>query len=88
MLVKLNFDVKTIQSYDKLRKQLKNKNYDNCREYATVIAQSQVKLLSKETEFKKQLNEIETDICLKSGSLKTLPENENAMYNALILKLK
>ena len=35
-----------------------------------------------------QLNEIEKDIFLKSGSLKTLPESENAMYNALILKLK
>ena len=50
MLVKLNFDVKTVQSYDKLRKQLKNKNYENYREYAAVIAQLQVKLLSKEAE--------------------------------------
>ena len=38
MLVKLNFDLKTVQSYHKVRKELKNKNYDNYREYATVIA--------------------------------------------------
>ena len=47
MLVTLSFDEKTIQSYDKLRKQLKNKNYDNYREYATLMAQLGVKLLSK-----------------------------------------
>ena len=88
MLVKLNFDVKTVQSYDKLRKQLKNKNYENYREYAALIAQLQVKLLSKEAELEQQLNEIEKDIFLKSGFLKTLPESENPMYNALILKLK
>ena len=34
MLVILNFDEKTIQSYDKLRKQLKNKNYGSYRKYA------------------------------------------------------
>ena len=88
MLVTLNLDEKTIQSYDKLRKQLKNKNYDNYREYTTLIAQLEVKLLSKEAELEQQLNEIEKDIFLKSGSLKTLPESENATYNALILKLK
>ena len=79
---------KTIQCYEKLRKQLKNKNYDNYREYTTLIAQLEVKLLSKEAELEQQLNEIEKDIFLKSGSLKTLPESENATYNALILKLK
>ena len=88
MLVKLKFDVKTVQPYDKLRKQLKNKNYENCREYAAVIAQLEIKLLSKEAELEQQLNEIEKDIFLKSDSLKTLPESENSMYNALILKLK
>ena len=61
--------MKTVQSYDKQKMQLKNKNYDNYREYTTVIAQF----------------EIEKDIFLKSGSPKTLLENENAMYNALIL---
>ena len=88
MLVKLNFVVKTVQSYDKLRKQLKNKNCNNYREYADVIAQLEVKLLSKEAELEQQLIEIENDIFLKSGSLKTLPESENSMYNTLILKLK
>ena len=68
MLVTLNLDEKTIQSYDKLRKQLKNKNYDNYREYTTLIAQLEVKLLSKEAELEQQLNEIEKDIFLKSGS--------------------
>ena len=43
-----------------------------------------VKLLSKEPELEQQLSEIEKDIFLKSGSLKTLPENENATYNAWI----
>ena len=42
MLVTLKFDEKTFQSYDKLRKQLKNKNYDSYREYATLIAQLEV----------------------------------------------
>ena len=88
MLVTLNVDEKTIQSYDKLRKQLKNENYGNYREYTTLIAQLEVKLLSKEDELEQQLNEIEKDIFLKSGSLKTLPKSENAAYNALILKLK
>ena len=50
MLVKVKFDAKTVQFYDKLRMQLKNKNYDNYREYATVIAQLEIKLLSKEAE--------------------------------------
>ena len=50
MLVKVKFNAKTVQSYDKLRMQLKNKNYDNYREYATVIAQLEIKLLSKEAE--------------------------------------
>ena len=50
MLVKVKFDAKTVQSYDKMRMQLKNKNYDNYREYATVIAQLEIKLLSKEAE--------------------------------------
>ena len=76
------------QYYDKLRKQLKNKNYENYRIYAAVIVQLEVKLLSKEAELEQQLNEIEKDIFLKSGSLKTLPESENSMYNALILKLR
>ena len=88
MLVKLNFVVKTVQSYDKLRKQLKNKNYNNYREYADAIAQLEVKLLSREAELEQQLIEIENDIFLKSGSLKTLPESGNSMSNTLILKLK
>ena len=50
ILVKIKFDAKTVQSYDKQRMQLKNKNYDNHREYATVIAQLEIKLLSKEAE--------------------------------------
>ena len=50
ILVKVKFDAKTVQSYDKQRMQLKNKNYDNHREYATVIAQLEIKLLSKEAE--------------------------------------
>ena len=51
-------------------------------------SQLEVKLLSNEAELEQQLNENEKDIFLKSGSLKTLPESENAMYNSLIIKLK
>ena len=85
MLIKVKFDAKTVQSYDKLRMQLKNKNYDNYREYATVIAQLEIKLLSKEAELEQELCETEKDIFLKSGCLKTLLESENAIYDTLKL---
>ena len=65
--------------------QLKNKNYDNYREYATVIAQLEIKLLSKEAELEQQLCETEKDIFLKNGCLKTILENENAIYDTLKL---
>ena len=87
MLLRLNIDSKLIAFYDKLRKQLKNKHYDNYKEYKTIIVQLEVKLVSKESELKEQLRKFEKSILFESDSLKTKPETETLIYNDLILKL-
>ena len=90
MLQALNIETNLVENYDKLRKQLKKKNFVNYNEYKVIIGKLEVKLYSIEDILLKELSKLEKLILMANNALNVAPETkcDTKKYNDITLKLK
>ena len=77
MLLSLNIDNHIVKTYEKLRKQMKQKKYIYNNDYKTITAKIEVLLGNTESNLKNELNHLENTILMQSKSLNILPESES-----------
>ena len=90
MLLSLKIDNLIVKTYDKLRKQMKQKKYIYTNDYKTIIAKIEVLLVNTESNLKNELSHLENTILTQSKSLNILPEfeSEKKKYKNIIKKLQ
>ena len=90
MLLSLKIDDLIVKTYDKLRKQMKQKKYIYTNDYKTIIAKIEVLLVNTESNLKNELSHLENTMLTRSKSLNVLPEfeSEKKKYKNIIKKLQ
>ena len=86
----IDIETTQVESYDRLRKQLKIQSFVNYNDYQVIVAKLEVKFYSTEDILLKEPLKLETLILIGNNALNVVPETncDTKTYNDITLKLK